>query len=133
VEQLVQLYKALSEEMRLRIMMLLTHGELCVCDLMEIFGEAQSKVSRHLAYLKHSGLVKSKRDGLWMHYSLREPMDSIAQAQISFLKEQLSCVAWFQEDMKKMEEVKKQKLCETTVPEGTKSRQTLKGGPYSGR
>jgi ArsR family transcriptional regulator, arsenate/arsenite/antimonite-responsive transcriptional repressor len=129
MEQLVQLYKALSEEMRLRIMMLLTHGELCVCDLMAILDEAQSKVSRHLAYLKHSGMVKSKRDGLWMHYSLKDSMESVAQAQISFLKRQLTSADWFQKDMKKMEEVKKQKLCETTAPEGAKSRQIRKGGP----
>ena len=59
MDQVVQIYKALSEEMRIRIMMLLTHGELCVCDLMAIFDEPQSKISRHLAYLKNSGKAKA--------------------------------------------------------------------------
>src|SRR4030066_77556 len=88
MEQLVQFFKALSEEMRLRIMMLLTQGELCVCDLMVVLDEPQSKVSRHLAYLKHSGLTNSKRAGVWMHYRLKEPADDVHKAQINFLKEQ---------------------------------------------
>jgi ArsR family transcriptional regulator len=68
MERLAQFFKALSDETRLRIMMLLTQGELCVCDLMFVLDEPQSKVSRHLAYLKHSGLTNSKRAGVWMHY-----------------------------------------------------------------
>ena len=82
MKQLAQMYKALSEDMRLRVVMLLTHGEICVCDLMAIFGESQSKVSRHLSYLKHSGLVRSRRAGTWMHYSLKEPLDNTIGAQI---------------------------------------------------
>ena len=112
MEQITQIYRALSEEMRLRIIMLLIHGELCVCDLMSIFGEPQSKVSRHLAYLKHSGLVRSKRVGKWMHYSLKEPLDTISQAQLNFMKEQLAHQPLFEEDLKRMEEAKKQKICE---------------------
>ena len=52
MERLIQLFRALSEEARLRIVMLLTNGELCVCDLMAILEEPQSKISRHLAYLR---------------------------------------------------------------------------------
>ncbi|MCX5803875.1 MAG: metalloregulator ArsR/SmtB family transcription factor [Proteobacteria bacterium] len=112
MEQITQIFRALSEEMRLRIIMLLIHGELCVCDLMSIFGEPQSKISRHLAYLKHSGLVSSKRVGIWMHYSLKEPLDEISQAQLNLMKEQLAHQPLFEEDFKKMEEAKKQKRCE---------------------
>lgn len=113
MEKIVQVYKAMSEEMRLRLLMLLTYGELCVCDLMAIFGEPQSKVSRHLAYLKHSGLVKSKRVGVWMHYSLQAPLDEVSGAQLGFIKEKLSGLPLFKEDMDRMEEVKKQKLCKS--------------------
>lgn len=112
MEQITQTFRALSEEMRLRIMMLLIHGELCVCDLMTIFGEPQSKVSRHLAYLKHSGLLSSKRVGVWMHYFLKEPLDEISRAQLNFMKEQLANHPLFEEDFKKMEDTKKQKICE---------------------
>jgi ArsR family transcriptional regulator len=115
MNQVVQLYKALSEEMRLRILMLLTHGELCVCDLMAIFNEPQSKISRHLAYLKNSGLVDSKRVGVWMHYSLKEPLNEIAGAQIDHMEKHLSSLRWYQEDAAKMEEVKAQKICEAQM------------------
>ncbi|HEY3277512.1 MAG TPA: metalloregulator ArsR/SmtB family transcription factor [Syntrophorhabdaceae bacterium] len=113
MENTVQLYKALSEEMRLRILMLLTHGELCVCDLMAIFEEPQSKISRHLAYLKHSGLVSSARKGTWMHYSIKESLDELARAHLDFMRSHLSGMNWAGADAKKMEEVKARKLCET--------------------
>ncbi len=71
MERLAETFKALSDETRLRIMtLLLENEELCVCDLVEALGETQSKVSRHLRYLYHSGLVKPRREGLWMHYRL---------------------------------------------------------------
>lgn len=68
----VQLFKALSDETRLRILALLATGELCVCDLMAILDLPQSTVSRHLAYLRNSGLVKDRRDGVWMYYRLAQ-------------------------------------------------------------
>lgn len=122
MEELLQTYKALSEEMRLRIVMLLTHGELCVCDVMEILGEAQPKVSRHLAYLKHSGLVKCKRVGTWMHYSLKDQLDDIMAAHIRFLTDQVSQLLPFQADIKRMEEVKRDKLCEDEFATGKRPR-----------
>ncbi|MCK9228187.1 MAG: metalloregulator ArsR/SmtB family transcription factor [Syntrophorhabdaceae bacterium] len=115
MDQLLRTYRVFSEEMRLRIVMLLTHGELCVCD-MEVLGEAQSKVSRHLAYLKHSGLVKSRRAGVWMHYSLNDPLDEIAVAHIRSLAEHTDTIPVFQEDIKKMEDVKRRKLCGSSHP-----------------
>ena len=51
MEEWVQLFKALADETRLRIVELLTQGELCVCDLMDVLEEPQSKISRHLSYL----------------------------------------------------------------------------------
>lgn len=115
MEQLAQFFKALSDETRLRIILLLTLGELCVCDLMLVLDEPQSKVSRHLAYLKHSGLTTSKRAGVWMHYSLKEPADEVHRAQLDFLKGQLSHIAQFREDRKKLSEIKKQGSCKAML------------------
>jgi len=109
MEQITQLFKALSEEMRLRILMLLMHDELCVCDFMAIFNEPQSKVSRHLAYLKNSGLIKGRRVGKWMHYALKEPLEGVFKAQLDFIRAQLANKPLFEEDLKKMEEEKKKK------------------------
>lgn len=65
------LFKALSEPARLRIVHLLRQrGELCVCDLVEALQLPQSAVSRHLACLRHQGLVTARRSGTWMYYQL---------------------------------------------------------------
>ena len=119
MDQLTQFFKALSEEMRLRIVMLLAEGELCVCDLMDILDEPQSKVSRHLAYLKHSGFTNSKRVGVWMHYSLRETSDKIFHAQIDFLREQLSHLPQFRMDREKLLWIKKEGSCKAVMKKKT--------------
>jgi ArsR family transcriptional regulator len=74
MKTLAQLFKALSDASRLRILNLLFHsGELCVCDIESVMGFTQTKVSRHLAYLKRAGLVADRRQGLWMLYSIPRP------------------------------------------------------------
>ena len=73
MKKTAQLFKALSDETRLRILALLTAGELCVCDLMAVLELPQSTVSRHLAYLRNSGLVEDRRQGIWMYYRLLLP------------------------------------------------------------
>jgi len=65
-----QTFKALADETRLRILALLGAGELCVCDLMTVLDLPQSTVSRHLATLRHAGLVEDRRQGVWMYYRL---------------------------------------------------------------
>jgi ArsR family transcriptional regulator len=74
-------FKALADSTRLRILRLLTGGELCVCHIYESLALPQPKVSRHLAYLKRAGLVTDRKDGLWVHYRLaspeREPLRSL--------------------------------------------------------
>jgi len=115
MERLIQLFRALSEEARLRIVMLLTNGELCVCDLMAILEEPQSKISRHLAYLTHSGLTNSKRVGVWMHYSLKEPLDEIYKAEIEFLKKQLSYFPQLCSDKDRLLELKKLGSCKAVL------------------
>jgi ArsR family transcriptional regulator len=66
-----QIFKALSDETRLRIMALLMNAEeLCVCDIMAALDLPQSTVSRHLACLRNSGLVDDRRQGLWMYYKV---------------------------------------------------------------
>jgi ArsR family transcriptional regulator len=64
------LFKALADATRLRILGLLLAGEVCVCDIHESLKIPQSKASRHLAYLRRSGLVQTRREGLWIHYRL---------------------------------------------------------------
>lgn len=81
METLAQIYKAFSEETRLRIVNLLGSGELCVCDLMAVLQMPQSNVSRHLAYLRNAGWICGQRSGKWMHYYLNRDLTSF-QAKI---------------------------------------------------
>lgn len=72
-------FKALADVTRLRILGLLLTGEVCVCHIHESLKIPQPKASRHLAYLRKSGLVEARRDGLWMHYRLAELPDPVLQ------------------------------------------------------
>ena len=79
-------FKALSDESRLRIINLLYYsGELCVCDIEEVMGFTQTKVSRHLAYLRKAGLVDDRKQGLWMLYSIATPRNEEQKAVLDFL------------------------------------------------
>lgn len=78
--ELEALFKALGDATRLRILGLLLAGEVCVCDIHESLKIPQSKASRHLAYLRKSGLVETRRDGLWVHYRLGEFTDPVLAA-----------------------------------------------------
>jgi len=65
--------KALGQPTRLRILELLRNGERCVCEIFPAIEEEQSNVSRHLAVLKSAGLVASRKEGLNVHYRVKDP------------------------------------------------------------
>ncbi len=71
--------KALADATRLRLLGLLIAGEVCVCDLHDSLRLPQSKVSRHLAYLRKAGLVDTRRKGLWVYYRLADAPDPIVR------------------------------------------------------
>ena len=88
MKHLAQTIKALSDPIRLRIVLLLqTEGELCVCDLMAVLKLPQSTVSRHLAYLKRSCWVDTRREGVWMHYTLSRESCVICSELLQTLKQ----------------------------------------------
>jgi len=72
MEELTTVFKALSDETRLRIIKLLEQGELCVCDITAALDMVQPKVSFHLSALKEAGFIKDRKQGKWIHYSLNE-------------------------------------------------------------
>ena len=113
MDQWVQLFKALADETRFRIMVLLTQGELCVCDLMDVLEEPQSKISRHLSYLKHSGLTYSKRVGVWMHYGLREKADERCDHLVRFLSEELLPLPQSRKDIDRLRQLKQEDGCKS--------------------
>jgi ArsR family transcriptional regulator len=91
MQDIALLFKALADEARLRILnILIRSGELCVCDIEAIMGFTQTKVSRHLGYLKRAGLVQDRREGLWMLYSIAKPKDDQHKKILAILKEILA-------------------------------------------
>jgi ArsR family transcriptional regulator len=74
--------KALAEPTRLRILALLASGEICVCHVHTALDLPQPTASRHLAYLKKSGLVQDRKVGLWKHYQLKKAADPAVQAVV---------------------------------------------------
>jgi ArsR family transcriptional regulator len=87
VAQVENTLKALADRTRLRILALMGSDEVCVCHIHDSLGLPQPTVSRHLAYLRRSGLVAARRDGVWMHYrvapALPEPVRQVMQAAVS--------------------------------------------------
>ena len=70
MQALADIFKALSDETRLRVIKLLENGELCVCDLVTALDISQPKVSFHLNVLKEAGLLRDRKQGRWTHYRL---------------------------------------------------------------
>ncbi len=66
----MSMYKALSDETRLRIIKLLEYGELCVCDIVAALDTIQPNISFHLGVLKEAGFIKDRRQGKWILYRL---------------------------------------------------------------
>jgi ArsR family transcriptional regulator, arsenate/arsenite/antimonite-responsive transcriptional repressor len=96
--ELERLFQALGDATRLRILGLLLTGEVCVCDIHETLKIPQPKASRHLAYLRRSGLVDTRREGLWIHYRLAELSDPVLDAIAAAVRHALTHVDVVQHD-----------------------------------
>lgn len=97
-----ELFRALADETRLRILNLLAQGELCVCDIMGVLEIGQSKTSRHLAYLRNAGLVDDRRNGAWMYYSLSKPAGATHRHIVAWLAEAAAELPEAAADLKKL-------------------------------
>src|SRR5450631_2484230 len=78
---MAQLFAALADPTRLRLLNLMNGREVCVCYFVEILKQGQPKISRHLAYLRRAGIVGARREGKWIHYRI-EPLDDVRVASI---------------------------------------------------
>ena len=106
MKKLLNTLKSLSDETRLRILNLLYEKELCVCDIMETLQVTQTKVSRHLSYLKNAGLVTDRKNAQWVYYSvIREEenrfLDSLVFDNLRKLEQFRSDLNSLQEWLKK--------------------------------
>ncbi|HOX43257.1 MAG TPA: metalloregulator ArsR/SmtB family transcription factor [Myxococcota bacterium] len=91
MKDVARFFKALSDGARLEMLwLLLNHRELCVCDLMGALGITQSKASRHLAVLRHAGLVVDRREATWSYYSLRPVESGLERSLLDALRGELA-------------------------------------------
>ena len=95
-------FKALSDETRLRVLVLLSERELCVCQLESALGLSQAKVSRHLTVLRNAGLVDDRREGLWIFYSLAKPGNELERSIHRILRGYFKRDSSFKEDLANM-------------------------------
>ena len=102
---LENLFSALADRTRLRLINLIGDSEVCVCFLVEILKTSQPKISRHLAYLRRARVVTARREGKWMHYRLTEPPDEHAARIFREVRASLTEHPEFQRDRENLEKV----------------------------
>lgn len=137
MRDLANQFRALSDPNRLRILNILSHQCMCVCDLQTVLGLSQALVSRHLAYLRHAGLVQDRRGGNWICYSptfggLYGP------AVQSFLRQVLPLTPSLQADLEKLRQcggLRQLKHCAVAgeIEEGGASQDMNPEGTYNPR
>jgi len=101
--ELVSLFQALSDRTRLRLLHLMTGGEICVCYFVEILHESQPKISRHLAYLRRAGVVSARREGKWMHYRIVRPAEPVIARVLDCVLDALAADRQMQRDIAQLE------------------------------
>jgi ArsR family transcriptional regulator len=112
-EALESLFQALGDRTRLRLLNLMADGEVCVCFFVEVLGEPQPKISRHLAYLRGAGLVTPSRAGKWISYSLAPQEHPAVRAAFDAVLATLSEDRELQRDRAALSRA----CCSTRVPE----------------
>lgn len=100
--QLLEIYKCLCDETRLRVLNLLTEGPLCVCHFQSILKLPQVAVSKHLAYLRKRDMVSAKRHGQWMVYQLAAQRSRELHLQLQCLQDCVQSHPIFREDLKRL-------------------------------
>ena len=99
------LFAALADTTRLRLLNLMAEREVCVCHFVEILGQSQPKLSRHLAYLRKAGIVAARREGKWMHYSICTPADAASGSILTTVLTALGRDKQMQADQAKLDHV----------------------------
>lgn len=93
MKEFIRVMKALSDPSRIKILKMLQHRKLCVCEIQNVLGIAQSTTSKHLKLLENAGLVVSVREGLWINYLVSDGSQSeYAAREIELLS------TWLEED-----------------------------------
>jgi ArsR family transcriptional regulator len=103
VDELEDVFKALADKTRLRILALLGNDEVCVCHIHDSLGIPQPTVSGHLAYLRKSGLGATRRDGVWMHYQVLRSLNPVIRGVVAAAVDALQQLPATTEDRKQFQ------------------------------
>lgn len=108
---MVEIFKALSEESRLRILSLILEDELCVCEIESSLRMTQSNASRHLSVLKRSGILDSYKNAQWTYYRLNKDFILENKELWEYLRQKLIKLPTFSSDQEAFQKCKVQGLC----------------------
>lgn len=102
LDEMENLFLALADKTRLRLLNLMREDEICVCFFSEALGVSQPKVSRHLSYLRNAGIVAARRDGKWIHYRIEQPENHFARQILRDTLQWLASQTEMQDDYRKL-------------------------------
>ena len=111
MKDFIKVMKALSDPNRVKIMKMLQHKDLCVCELQTALGIAQPTVSKHLKILEGAGLVTFEKDGLWVNYKVINNGNQYARILLSHLKEWLEDDPQISELIMKLPYINRDEIC----------------------
>jgi ArsR family transcriptional regulator len=113
MKDFLSITKALADENRLRMLMALREGELCVCQITELMGLALSTVSKHLSILYQAGLVNARKEGRWMYYSLPgKAAPAAAREAVAWVRRSLADSERTAQDARRLQKVRAMDLTE---------------------
>jgi DNA-binding transcriptional ArsR family regulator len=113
--KILNITKALSDENRIRALMMLTGGELCVCQIIEMLGLAPSTVSKHMSILRQAELVQTRKEGRWIYYRLADRKARPACEILDWLQKHLKndeTILDGVKQLRQMQKMSKDQLCE---------------------
>jgi len=102
---LVDIFKSLGDENRLRIVNILLYGEFCVCEIEQILKLTQSNASRHLNRLKMSGIIESRKRAQWIHYKINPKFVKENDLLLNYIKQKLAEDEKFKSDIEKIKNI----------------------------
>jgi len=111
----VDIFKALAEENRLRILALLMEGEMCVCEIEDCLDMNQSNVSRHLTALKRSGILQAYKKAQWVYYKIDNNFIEKKPDLYAYLTKELKQLSSYKSDCEKLAKSKLQCLCDVKM------------------
>jgi len=112
---MVEIFKALAEESRLRILSILLENDMCVCEIENCLGLKQSNISRHLSALKSCKILDNYKKAQWSYYKINPDFIEQNQKFWLYLEEKLKELPSFEEDYKRMKKCKSENICNCLI------------------